>query len=175
MLDANQSFTSFAGLIGGDSNKVTQPDSAVFGYQNTASGNNSVVLGFSNTASREGSVVSGGDPNTASGPFAGVSGGAGNFARGEYVAVRDGSKNAALGKYSTGRAAAGPRQRVARGPVPGAPRTDLQRSQRLHRRMGSKGRSTACPRRCRGSTESIVGAATGAPARADRDRGRRPS
>jgi hypothetical protein len=52
VLGVDQSFTSFGGLIGGAHNKVAQPSSAVFGYDNTASG--------------DGSVVSGGDHNTAS-------------------------------------------------------------------------------------------------------------
>jgi len=95
-------FTSYAGYVCGQLNRITAPFSAVSGgVGNQATSNSSVVSGgFMNTASGINSVISGGVRNTASGQQSVVSGGEFNTASGIESVVSGGSRNTASGNIS---------------------------------------------------------------------------
>jgi hypothetical protein len=99
VLGARQTFTSFGGIVAGQSNRVTAPFASVTGGEfNTASGEwSSVSGGELNTASGEWSSVSGGASNTASGKWGSISGGDGNTASGQSASVSGGERNLANG------------------------------------------------------------------------------
>ena len=114
----DNSWTSYGGLVGGDSNRLDGPESAIIGgsedqsngrwsaisggEDNTASGDEaSVSGGEGNTANALGASVSGGYDNNASGQFASVSGGYGNSASNESSSVSGGLYNAAIGQISS--------------------------------------------------------------------------
>jgi hypothetical protein len=80
------SFSSYGGLVAGQSNTVSGPWSSVSGgWKNTASGYSSTVSGgLFNTASGNRSSVSGGFDNTASGQYSSVSGGSSRSAHGGF-------------------------------------------------------------------------------------------
>ena len=81
-------YTSYGGLVVGESNTIFGPYASVSG-------------GRGNTASGEGSTVSGGDSNTASGLYASVSGGELNIANANAASVSGGFSNGALGNGSS--------------------------------------------------------------------------
>jgi hypothetical protein len=89
ILGNEQTFTSYGGIIAGQSSSVTGAFASVTG-------------GFHNTASNLWSSVSGGAGNTASGRFASVSGGSENTASGSEGAwVGGGKENSASGLWSS--------------------------------------------------------------------------
>src|SRR5271165_2047917 len=81
MLGYGQSYTNEGGIIGGQSNTASGPDSFVVGSENKAEG--------------EEASVSGGSRNTASGLFSSVSGGSRNSANWINTAVSGGEQNSA--------------------------------------------------------------------------------
>jgi prefoldin subunit 5 len=89
----NGGWTSYGGLLAGNSNQVTARYASVSGgANNTASGQvASVSGGILNRASGGSSSVSGGLNNNASGVWASVSGGESNNAGGSYNAILGGS------------------------------------------------------------------------------------
>jgi hypothetical protein len=87
VVGAEHGYASFAGLVSGASNQVTDEAAAAIGGQN-------------NIASGEYGVVSGGQGNTASGQWAAVSGGTGNVASGQWTSISGGLDNSAIGNYS---------------------------------------------------------------------------
>jgi hypothetical protein len=96
VLGTQQSFTSFAGIIGGQFNTLSGPFETALGTVNTASGNYTTVLGGDgNSASGQATSVSGGANNIAGGSESVVSGGAGNSAGGDFSSVSGGCANAA--------------------------------------------------------------------------------
>jgi hypothetical protein len=117
VLGKNQTFTSYGGLIAGQSNTLAGPFADAFGELNTASGSDSSVSGgdsniangtdssvsggYSNTASGGDSSVSGGASNTASRGESSVSGGYGNTASGGTSSVSGGYSNTASGEDSS--------------------------------------------------------------------------
>jgi hypothetical protein len=84
VIGEHQNYTSFGGLVSGQSNDLNAPFSAILGGSgNTTIGYQSAVMGgASNTASGFGATVSGGRVGTAAGNFSSVSGGAGRTAPG---------------------------------------------------------------------------------------------
>ncbi|MDG1958122.1 MAG: hypothetical protein P8K76_15535 [Candidatus Binatia bacterium] len=111
-------YSSFAGLIGGTSNDITEEFAVVLtgagnrasglmssitaGSGNLAAGEfSSVVGGTDNSASRLGSSVGGGRKNRASAKYAAVNGGLNNIAAGENAAVNGGELNRADGENSS--------------------------------------------------------------------------
>jgi len=126
VLGTTQTFSSYGGVIGGDSNTVTGPSSAVFGFANEASGSYSSALGgdynfaaasfssvlggcenlagpgstLSGTCSTGAQAVLGGFENTASGLESTVSGGEVNDAGGGAASVAGGQFNSAAGGAS---------------------------------------------------------------------------
>jgi hypothetical protein len=103
IIGVEQEFTSYGGLVVGESNSITGPFASVSGGTfNTASGGESAVSGGAdNTASAHAASVSGGWENTASADTASVSGGYKNTASGERASVSGGSENSAKGNYSS--------------------------------------------------------------------------
>lgn len=95
-------YTSFGGLLGGDTNRVTAPYSTVAGgFNGLASGLRSAVLGGEECqAMGESSAVLGGGYNCASGMHATAAGGAYNLVPGDYAHVCAGESNVATGKAS---------------------------------------------------------------------------
>ena len=87
VLGGRQGYTSYGGILGGFSNRVTGPYSVALGHENVASG--------------EYSSVTGGDDSVASGNAASVSGGKGNEARETYDWVSGGNYNIATGTASS--------------------------------------------------------------------------
>lgn len=103
------SFTSYAGLIAGESNSITAPYASVLGgYGNVANGPYSNISGgiFNTTSGREASI-GGGEGNSASGIASSVGGGTTNHAVGRFSSVSGGSENKAEGD-TAGPAAARP-------------------------------------------------------------------
>jgi hypothetical protein len=102
VLGRDQSFTSYSGLIAGESNQLFGPFAEVFGQRNTASGPwSSVSGGAGNQASGDISSVSGGMFNKASGFTSSVSGGEANKASGDQSSVSGGIDNKASGLTSS--------------------------------------------------------------------------
>jgi hypothetical protein len=103
VLGTGNSYTSFAGLVAGQSNKISAAYATVTGgVFNTASGGNSSVSGgYFNTASAASSSVTGGESNIASYFGSTVSGGANNTASGNASSVSGGNTNNASGNSSS--------------------------------------------------------------------------
>ena len=102
ILGDDHTFTSYAGIIDGQNNKLNGAYAAVFGFNNTASGNySSVTGGNSNAASGNFSSVTGGQSNTASGTYSSVNGGQVGTARGDNSSVSGGGGNIAQGNLSS--------------------------------------------------------------------------
>jgi hypothetical protein len=102
ILGSDQSFTSYGGLIAGQSNRLSGPFADVFGIGNEASGiDSSVTGGLGNKASGNFTSVSGGFDNKASGGFSSVSGGESNTASLGFSSVSGGQLNTASGADSS--------------------------------------------------------------------------
>jgi hypothetical protein len=111
VVGARDNFSSFGGLVVGDSNSISGHYASVTGgLLNKAIGLSSTVAGGSNNiASNAFASISGGQFNTASGFYSSVSGGAGNRAIGEGSSVSGGGGtvegfllgNAAFGDFSS--------------------------------------------------------------------------
>jgi hypothetical protein len=118
ILGIEQEYTSFGGLVAGETSSVTAPWASVTGGSsntarapwasvtggsvNTASGEAaSVSGGLGNTASERWASVSGGQENTASGFISSISGGLRNTASNEEASVSGGYKNAAGFNFSS--------------------------------------------------------------------------
>lgn len=95
-------YSSFGGLLGGDTNTVSAPYSTVAGgFNGSAGGLRSAVLGGEECqAMGESSAVLGGGYNCASGMHATAAGGAYNLVPGDYAHVCSGESNVAAGKTS---------------------------------------------------------------------------
>lgn len=88
VLGTGQSFTSYADLLGGETNVAKGAFEAVFGHSNSASGaDSSITGGWSNKVNANYSSISGGSHNTATSRAASVSGGCGNLAGTGTVSV----------------------------------------------------------------------------------------
>ncbi|MFT7465190.1 MAG: hypothetical protein ACI9EF_003555, partial [Pseudohongiellaceae bacterium] len=96
-------YTSFGGLIGGDTNRVTAPYSTVAGgFTGLASGLRSSVLGGEEgEATGYAAAVLGGAYNRANGFYATSAGGAYNSVEGHYAHVCAGEMNVATGQTSS--------------------------------------------------------------------------
>ena len=93
-------YTSWAGLVVGESNTISGQNATVTGGAgNTASGDHSSVSGGTgqNVASGAGASISGGSFNEANGSHASVSGGRNNIASGDFASVSGGNNNTANG------------------------------------------------------------------------------
>jgi hypothetical protein len=103
LLGTGDSFTSYAGVVGGKQNTISGPFASVSGGRgNIASGaSSSVSGGVGNTASGAPSSVSGGASNTASGEEASVGGGEDNKASGTVSSVQGGGSNEAAGTVTS--------------------------------------------------------------------------
>jgi len=103
IVGTEHSYTSYGGLVAGQSNTISGPLATVSGgYFNTASGDRSSVSGgYSNTASAVYSSVSGGRLNTASYFSSSVSGGYANTASYYYSSVSGGQDNTASSTSSS--------------------------------------------------------------------------
>ena len=97
------SYTSVAGVLSGQENRVTGPlSSAISGYRNEATGYASGVGGgYSNTASGGYSCVNGGSQNTSGDYYSSVGGGFFNDATGYYATVAGGYNNTASGSEAS--------------------------------------------------------------------------
>ncbi len=96
------SYSSHAGVVAGDGNRITGLGSVAFGNLNTASGlYSSVSGGYTGTASGANSSVSGGYLSAASGTASSISGGYLSAATGYYSSVFGGALNTASGNYSS--------------------------------------------------------------------------
>jgi len=98
VLGEEQTFTSFASILGGFRNTASGSESFVVGEGNTASGQWASVSGGRGNKAEEGDSVSGGSGNTAengTGDWSSVSGGAGNTAAGLNSSVSGGGGNRA--------------------------------------------------------------------------------
>ena len=103
ILGEEVSYTSYGGLIAGESSSISAPFSLVLGgYGNEAKGPYSDILGgiFNTTTGLDGSV-SGGEKNVAGGIASSVSGGILNQASGDYSSISGGSTGAAEGKSAS--------------------------------------------------------------------------
>ncbi|HYB97714.1 MAG TPA: hypothetical protein VEC57_01135 [Candidatus Limnocylindrales bacterium] len=80
-------YTSFGGIVAGNTNTIDGPEATVLGGRN-------------NLASGSAASVSGGNTNTASGDYAAVSGGSDNQATATYASVAGGFDNTASGQHS---------------------------------------------------------------------------
>jgi len=102
VLGSQNSYSSFAGIVGGRENFITAAyASNISGIANLASGTFAVnVAGTGNHATGNTSATFAGNSNTASGNNASVSGGTGNIASGTGTTVSGGSGNAASGPQS---------------------------------------------------------------------------
>jgi hypothetical protein len=103
ILGAEQSFTSFGGILGGYKNAITAPYASVTGgYGNSGSGELSTVGGGEeNAASGDVASVGGGYKNEAEGTLSEVSGGQQNVSRGERSTVSGGEDNEAHGEWAS--------------------------------------------------------------------------
>jgi hypothetical protein len=118
ILGTSQSYTSYGGILAGESNKISSPFASVTGGEfNTASGEGasisggrnseasgvtaSVSGGSTNKASELSASVSGGQNNTASFKMAWVGGGYKNTASYQTSSVSGGEGNTASGAYSS--------------------------------------------------------------------------
>jgi len=102
VLGDGNNYSSFGGIIGGQTNTISGPYASVTGgSSNAASLDFSVVTaGVDNVSSGEDAVVTGGLFNTASGAGSVVAGGSSNKASGEASVVTGGFKNTASGTDS---------------------------------------------------------------------------
>jgi hypothetical protein len=103
ILGEEQTFTSYAGILGGRDNAITAPFASVSGgYFNVVSGpDSSISGGAENTAGGEHTSVSGGSLNSAFGPDSSISGGDENTALGEGSSVSGGRLNSASGNFAS--------------------------------------------------------------------------
>ena len=118
VVGSDNGFTSYGGIVSGESNRTAAPYSSVVGgYSNAAIGSFSMVLGGSdasatgkyaatvagilNDASGDYSVVLGGASNEATGDYTSVSGGESNTASGSRSSILGGYRNTASGSYTT--------------------------------------------------------------------------
>ena len=110
------SYSSYAGLVAGNSNSISAPyATASGGFSNIAGGKcSSISGGFFNTASSDNTSISGGAGNIAGGLNSSVSGGYNNKASGQYSSVSGGLGNTATGIQSS---VSGGSNRVAEGPA----------------------------------------------------------
>jgi len=117
VLGSQNSYSSFAGIVGGRESFITAPYATniggignlasgtfavnVSGTGNHATGNTAVTIaGNSNTASGNNASVSGGSTNNASSTGTTVSGGSGNIASGPQSNVSGGIRNESSGPFS---------------------------------------------------------------------------
>jgi hypothetical protein len=103
ILGRENTFSSFAGIVGGQGNTATSWYASVLGgFDNTAAGAWSVVSGGQeNRAASPVSTVGGGTGNTARAISSAVCGGDGNIASGFGATVCGGAANAAAGLFSS--------------------------------------------------------------------------
>jgi trimeric autotransporter adhesin len=102
ILGAEQTFTSYGGILAGRENTITAPFAEVLdGFANTASGEyDAVSAGNRNTATGTfGAWIGGGWHNTSSGSSTSVTGGAYNNAGGENGSVSGGEENTTSGLF----------------------------------------------------------------------------
>jgi len=99
VIGSKHEYTSYAGIVTGYWNRISNKYSAVVGgYYNKATGGSSTVTGGSDkTASAGGSSIFGGNQNTASGYVSSISGGYLNTASGAHSSVLGGKSNVAQG------------------------------------------------------------------------------
>jgi hypothetical protein len=98
VLGEEQTFTSYASILGGLRNTASGAESFIVGEGNTASGEGASVSGGRGNKAESGDSVSGGSGNTAengTGESSSVSGGGGNTAAGQDSSVSGGGGNRA--------------------------------------------------------------------------------
>lgn len=101
VVGADNGWTGFGELVGGNDDLVSGPFATAFGQGNVASGPQSSTLGgLQNTASGEDSSVTGGAYNIASGEYGSVAGGYSDTATAFSASATGGVSNHAVGDYA---------------------------------------------------------------------------